>query len=134
MTSKKKYLTIKNILACIHSGYRNKLSKINVRVPKKLMQILWILQYTGLIYTYTECSEYTTIYLKYLHSLPAWQSTVFYHKNSHKYYISYKNLKKLIWKPSVTTTIYILQTKLGILSGTTAINKKIGGTLLIKIN
>jgi len=129
-----RYSYISSLLQILQFSYKHKLSHTHITITKKLFKTLFLLQKLGLIYAYIPTVNGAILYLKYLHQQPVLQSIHFFSKKSHNYYIGYKTLYNLLFKPTLSTTIFILKTKFGILSGIEAIKHRVGGILLVKIN
>lgn len=142
----KNVYSIYQFLSLLNYGYKNKKTSINIRIKPLYIEILSILQQLGCIYHYeiknqvllyknsSQIIQTATIHLKYFHDQGAIQQIFLISRPSKLVTLTVSSLQKLVKKESSLSTNFILSTSKGILTHEKALNLKIGGILLAKIN
>lgn len=123
-----------SLIGRINFGWKHKKYSISENKSKLINTILSILLKQNIIKNYYLVnSEKFIIFLKYkTNKLSLIKNITLISKPGKKFYVSNYKLKSLLYKSYFNC--YILSTNFGIMDGQTALNKNIGGELLIKIS
>jgi ribosomal protein S8 len=122
-----------SLIGKINFGLKHKKYSIVEKKSKVIINILKILFKQNIIKNYYLLNNnYFIIFLKYkINNFSLIKKINIVSKPGKKIYISNYKLKSLLYKNYFN--FYILSTSLGILDGETALNKNLGGELLLKI-